>query len=112
MTTVGLPADPRGRERSQRMVRTPNPNRPRRALPGVEQLESREVPTVFVNPSVLNLKTVNHGKGTLTVRVISDTQAAKDLLSAGGPVTVSVLKADGTTASLGTPERTVTQDIT
>jgi hypothetical protein len=56
-----------------------------RVRPTVEQLESRQLLSVSVLPHNINLKGAQHGNGVFTVRIISDTQAATDLVKAASP---------------------------
>lgn len=77
----------------------------RRRVPGVEQLEERRLLSVTVTPPVVNLKTTEHGHGVFTVRIVSDTQAAKALLQSPSTLTLMVTEgggSGGTTISLGT----------
>jgi hypothetical protein len=53
-----------------------------RSRPTVEQLEDRQLLSVSVLPHNINLKGAQHGNGVFTVRIISDTQAATDILKA------------------------------
>src|SRR5262249_21712840 len=53
-----------------------------RSRPAVEQLEDRQLLSVSVLPHNINLKGAQHGNGVFTVRIISDTQAATDILKA------------------------------
>jgi hypothetical protein len=74
---------------------------PRRTALAVEQLEDRRLLSVTVTPPVLNLKTVGHGHGVFTVRLVSDTEAGKALLQSLSSLTASVTQG-GTAISLGT----------
>jgi hypothetical protein len=55
---------------------------PGRSRPTVEQLEDRQLLSVSVLPHNINLKGAQHGNGVFTVRIISDSQAATDILKA------------------------------
>jgi len=48
----------------------------------VEQLESRQLLSVSVLPHNINLRGAQHGNGVFTVRVLSDSTAATNLLKA------------------------------
>jgi hypothetical protein len=69
----------------------------------VEQLEARQLLSVTVLPGQVNLKSVNHGNGVVTVRVVADTTAGMTLVSATAPLVYSVLGSTGMSHALGTP---------
>jgi hypothetical protein len=69
----------------------------------VEQLEARQLLSVTVLPGQVNLKSVNHGNGVVTVRVFADTTAGMTLVSATAPLVYSVLGSTGMSHALGTP---------
>jgi hypothetical protein len=56
--------------------------RPAFVRPAVEQLEARQLLSVSVLPHNINLHGAEHGNGVFTVKVLGDTQAGKDLVSA------------------------------
>jgi hypothetical protein len=66
--------------------------------PVVEQLEGRQLLSVTVLPHSINLRGAQHGNGVFTVKIISDTPAAADLLKAAsltftvGTVTLTPVK--------------------
>jgi hypothetical protein len=72
-------------------------------LPRLEELESRHLPSVVVNPFVVNLKTTSHGNGVFTVRVLGDDAAAQALLSSGATLVFQVTDAGGKTVTLSKP---------
>jgi hypothetical protein len=69
----------------------------------VEQLEARQLLSVTVLPGHINLKSVSHGNGVVTVRVLADTSAGKTLVSATTPLVYSVIDGNGISHALGTP---------
>jgi hypothetical protein len=75
--------------------------RPRQGTFRVEQLEDRQLLSVTVTPPVLNLKSIEHGHGVFTVRIVSDTPDAKTLLQSPSTLTATLTEG-GTTIDLGT----------
>jgi hypothetical protein len=60
-------------------MRNPRGNA-RHASLAVEQLEDRQLLSVTITPPVLNLKTLGHGHGVLTVRILGDDANGKALV--------------------------------
>src|SRR5262249_7239791 len=77
----------------------------RRVRPGVELLEARQLMSVTVLPGHINLKSVNHGNGGLTVRVLGDTTAGQALVSSTTALVYSILDPSGIVHQLGSPLR-------
>jgi hypothetical protein len=78
---------------------------PRRAAPCVEELESRQVPSVSVLPNRIDLGTVSSGQGVFTVQIQNDANpATANLLDAGADfLGVDVLDAAGNDTPLPAP---------
>ncbi len=81
----------------------------------VEELESRQLLSVAVLPSHINVKTVKPSShAVLTVQVLSDTTAGKNLINAqaSSPLTFNVLDASGAVVrSLGQPTSMHSADL-
>jgi hypothetical protein len=60
-------------------MRNPSGNG-RRASLAVEQLEDRQLLSVTMRPPVLNIKTIDHGHGVFTVRILGDDANGKTLV--------------------------------
>jgi hypothetical protein len=73
------------------------------ARPRVEELESRHLPSITVNPFGINLKTTDHSHGVFTVRLLGDDAAAKALLSSGATLVFQVTDPSGKTVTLSKP---------
>lgn len=77
----------------------------------VEVLEARDLPSVTLTPGSLNQKTLNHGNGAFTVRVLSDTEAGTNLLSSGSALTFNVVDSTNTSTTLAAPFKTIRKDF-